>query len=77
MLFDILPHLVFIEPQMLLDKISELVEETYHMRQGKKGEAMPRVRLRFCYCGQVTEKFLDEFKGHYIPATCVCSHPKS
>ncbi|CAI8036879.1 hypothetical protein GBAR_LOCUS20666 [Geodia barretti] len=39
---DILPQLVFMEPQMLLDKVSELVEETYHMRQGKKacgGEA--------------------------------------
>ncbi|CAI8033473.1 hypothetical protein GBAR_LOCUS18876 [Geodia barretti] len=33
---DILPQLVFMEPQMLLDKVSELVEETYHMRQGRR-----------------------------------------
>ena len=63
----ILPDLVFIEPQMLLDKVSELVDETYHMRQGKKLQPMVGERLKFCECGQVTEKFLSEFKSHYEP----------
>ena len=63
----ILPQLVFMEPQMLLDKVSELVEETYHMRQGKKGQAVPGEKLRFRDYGEVTEKFLGEFKSHYEP----------
>ncbi|CAI8035671.1 hypothetical protein GBAR_LOCUS19984 [Geodia barretti] len=64
---DILPQLVFMEPQMLLDKVSELVEETYHMRQGKKGQAVPGEKLRFRDHGEVTEKFLGEFESHYEP----------
>ena len=62
---DILPQLVFMEPQMLLDKVSELVEETYHMRQGKK--AVSGDKLRFRDYAQVTEKFLEEFRSHYEP----------
>ena len=64
---DILPQLVFMEPQMLLDKVSELVEETYHMRQGKKAQPILGDRLRFRHYAQVTEKFLREFKSHYEP----------
>ena len=52
---SILPNLIFMEPQMLLDKVSELVEETYQMRQGKKGPIVARERLRFRDYGQVTE----------------------
>ena len=63
----ILPQLVFMEPQMLLDKVSELVEETYQMRQGKKGKAVSGEKLKFCDYAQVTEKFLGEFESHYEP----------
>ena len=63
----IVPNLVFIEPQMLLDKVSELVDETYHMRQGDKLQPMVGERLKFREYGQVTEKFLSEFKSHYEP----------
>ena len=62
---NILPQLVFMEPQMLLDKVSELVEETYSMRQGKKG--VSGEKLRFRDYGEVTEKFLGEFESHYEP----------
>ncbi|CAI8022024.1 hypothetical protein GBAR_LOCUS12966, partial [Geodia barretti] len=64
---DLLPQLVFMEPQMLLDKVSELVEETYNMRQGKKGQAVPGEKLRFRDHGEVTEKFLGKFESHYEP----------
>jgi hypothetical protein len=64
----ILPGLVFMEPQMLLDKVSELVDETYHMRNGK-GEAMWGDRLKFRDHAQVTEKFLRKFETHYEPFT--------
>ena len=50
---DILPGLVFMEPQMLLDKVSELVEEMYHMRRGKEGQVMHGEMLKFRDCGQV------------------------
>ena len=64
---NILPQLVFMEPQMLLDKVSELVEETYSMRQGKKGQAVDGEKLRFRDYGEVTEEFLGEFESHYEP----------
>ena len=64
---NILPQLVFMEPQMLLDKVSELVEEIYHMRQGKKGQPIFGDKLRFRDYGEVTEKFLGGFKSHYEP----------
>ena len=63
----ILPNMVFIEPQMLLDKVSELVDETYNMRQGDKLQPMVGERLKFRDYGQVTGKFLSEFKSHYEP----------
>ena len=65
---DILEHLVFMEPQILLDKVTELVEESYRMRQDKKNQPLcpiPGDRLKFRDYGQVTEKFLSEFDSHY------------
>ena len=66
----ILPHLVFLEPQVVLDKVTELVEASYRMSQGKKGQ-QPKPKqgdwLKFRDYGQVTEKFLSEFATHYEP----------
>ena len=70
----ILPQLVFMEPQMLLDKVSELVEETYHMRQGKKGKVVLGEKLKFCDYAQVTEKFLGSLQA---TTNHLCSHPRS
>ena len=60
----ILPHLVFLEPQVVLDKVTELVEASYRMSEGKKGQ-QPKPKqgdwLKFRDYGQVTEKFLSEF----------------
>ena len=64
---DILPHLVFLEPQMLLDKVSELVEESYCMSQGEELKATSGDRLKLYKYGQVTERFLSEFESHYEP----------
>ena len=64
---NILPHLVFLEPQMLLDKVSELVEESYRMSQGEELKATSGDRLKLREYGQVTEKFLSEFESHYEP----------
>ena len=66
----ILPHLVFLEPQVVLDKVTELVEANYRMSQGKKGQ-QPNPKqgdwLKFRDYAQVTEKFLSEFEAHYEP----------
>ena len=65
---DILADLVFIDPQIVLDKVTELVEESYRMSQGKKDQPLCPIqgdRLKFREYGQVTEKFLSKFESHY------------
>ena len=65
---DILVDLVFIDPQIVLDKVTELVEESYRMSQGRKNQPLCPIqgdRLKFRDYGQVTEKFLSKFESHY------------
>ena len=65
---DILEDLVFIDPQIVLDKVTELVVESYRMSQGKKDQPLCPIqgdRLKFRDYGYVTEKFLSEFDSHY------------
>ena len=65
---DILSNLVFMEPQMLLDKVTELVEESYRMSQAKEDQPLCPIQgeqLKFRDFRQVTEKFLSEFDSHY------------
>ena len=65
---DILADLVFIDPQIVLDKVTELVEESYRMSQGKKDQPLCPIqgdRLKFREYGQVTEEFLSKFESHY------------
>ncbi|CAI8008934.1 hypothetical protein GBAR_LOCUS6076 [Geodia barretti] len=62
---DILPQLVFMEPQMLRDKARSWCE-TYHMRQGKKG--VPREKLRFRDHGASDGKVSGaSSESHYEP----------
>ena len=63
----ILEHLVFMDPQFLLNKVTELVEESYRMSQGKNQPLRPTEgdKLKFRDYGQVTEKFLNEFNSRY------------
>ena len=67
---DILPNLVFMDPQMLLDKVTELVEESYRMSQEKEDQPLCPIQredeeMKFHEYGQVTEKFLSKFDSHY------------
>ena len=65
---NILTDLVFVEPQILLDKVTELVEESYRVSQGKKdGKFNPKSGewVRFREYGEVSEKFLSKFDSHY------------
>ena len=59
----ILPNVVFADPQIVLDKISELVfESVAPSKKISSGEWRT-----FCEHGLVTEKFLsqDTFNNHY------------
>ena len=65
---NILPNLVFMDPQMLLDKVTELVEESYRLSQAKEDKSLFLIEgeeLKFRDHGQVTEKFLSKFASHY------------
>ena len=60
----ILPNVVFADPQIVLDKISELVfESVAPSKKTSSGEWR-----KFCEQGLVTEKFLsqDMFNSHYV-----------
>ena len=67
---DVLPDVIFCNPQILLDKITELVEYNYHLRTDpSQGRATPGKLLRFRDQGVVTLDFLKQegFARHYVP----------
>ena len=65
---EILPDVVFTNPQVLLDKVTELVEETYNLRKGGNSVLFGDMQ-EFRDHGRFSLKFLceDKFKKHYIP----------
>ena len=61
---DILPDLVFVEPKVILDKVSELVKECYKMKSApspRRGEWHD-----FRDYAKVSEKMLKDLKEHYV-----------
>ena len=61
----VLPDVVFLEPQILLNLLNELVTKKYRADQGAK---MPKKSdLHFHEVAQVTKELLEEFKEHYHP----------
>lgn len=59
---DILPNVVFIEPQVVIDKVSELCIKSYQVRSQPTGGEW----CDFREYGQVTEGLLETFEGHYV-----------
>ena len=67
---DVLPNVVFCNAQVILDKITELVQYNYHLRTDpNQGRATLGKLLRFRDQGIVTLDFLkqERFARHYVP----------
>ena len=72
---EVLPELVFLDPQILLDKLSELVAKSYQMNQEHKPAQLHPIQAKmpkkyhfqFRDFAQVTEELLNEFTEHYHP----------
>ncbi len=73
---DILPNVVFTSPQVLLDKLTELVKEAYDKRikstattgraQVTKGKVMKGKWQKFRNKGIITLEFVEYFSEHFV-----------
>ena len=64
---DILPEVVFTDPQIVLDKASELVKFSYQLQEEpKEGVVFKAERRKFHDYGLITAEFLAEFNDHYV-----------
>ena len=68
---EILPEVVFIDAQVILDKITELVEHSLMLRANQPTQVQAartiRGRDEFKLCGIITRDILLQFKSQYIP----------
>ena len=67
---DILPDVVFINAQVLLDKITELVEYSIELRAKPNHQAVTALAgslEKFKTCGIVTTEILSKFNSGYVP----------
>ena len=65
----ILPNIVFADPQVLLDKVSELVFKSVEIEKLSKEQALTGDWIKFYEFALVTVDFLSQevFKKHYVP----------
>ena len=67
---DILPDVVFIDAQVLLDKITQLVEYSVELRAKRSHQAVTTLAgslEKFKTCGIVTTEILSQFRTDYVP----------
>ena len=67
---DILPNVVFIDAQVLLNKITELVEYSIELRAKPNRQAVTALAgslEKFKTCGIVMTEILSEFSSGYVP----------
>ena len=78
-----LPDVVFTDPQVALDKASELVQESYRLRGAKQGKplqkplacrALDAKWLKFCDQGILQIEFLEKFPRHYKEGLFTTTH---
>ena len=63
---QILPDVVFCDTQVLLDKVTELVEHASYLRDSSSPVSLPGNWLDFKDRGIITLEFIKEFKKHYV-----------
>ena len=67
---NILPDVVFSDPQVPLDKASELVQHSYRLREGRESqgtqETLETKWLKFRDQGIIRPEFLEKFPNHYV-----------
>ena len=70
---DALPEIVFVDSQVPLDKLSELVQHSYFLLYGKclPGDFNEKWR-QFCEEGVITIELLRKFERHYVPGLFEC-----
>ena len=65
---EILGELVFCNPQVLLDKLTELVKHSHQLRKNPAAKvACSGMWSKFKACGLVTVEMLSTFDKHYVP----------
>ena len=62
----VLPNVVFIDAQAILDKITELVVHSLSF-QAKSTSGLLGALKKFVKCGIVTAEILEQFSSHYVP----------
>ena len=63
---EVLPNVVFIDAQALLDKITELVIHSLSLH-GKPTSMLLGALKKFVKCGIITAEILEQFDSHYVP----------
>ena len=61
----ILPEVVFVDSQVALDNLSDLVQEGYLLRHGQSSTSRKGNWMRFCFEGIVTVDFLNSTCKHF------------
>ena len=66
---EVLPNVVFIDAQAILDKITELVEYSLSLQSQHSARQIPVAGTleEFKVHGIITEELLSQFKSHYVP----------
>ena len=70
---EVLPNVVFIDAQAILDKITELVVHSLSF-QAKSSSKLIGALKKFVKRGIVTAEILDQFNSHYVPKLFVKEH---
>ena len=63
---EVLPNIVFIDAQAILDKITELVVHSLSLQAKSSGKLLGTLK-KFVKCGIVTAEILEQFSSHYVP----------
>ena len=77
---DVLPNVVFVDSQIPLSKVSELVQRSYQLSQPTTSESSSTVSpvkgvwKQFCDQGVVNEECLEYFPDHYVPGIFTKEH---